>query len=118
MITPLFSFSPEVSSSMTLSEKLSDIFNTAVIGFAVVFTVLGLIWIILEIFGKIFAEKAESEPKVTPVAAETEPQASEKNQYVYDDNQETVAAIMAAISAYSNKPISSFRVVSFRRTNK
>lgn len=114
----MFSFSPEVSSSMTLSEKLSDIFNTAVIGFAVVFTVLGLIWIILELFGKIFAQKSDPVAEAPTAVAEAAEASVLENQSNYDDDgNETVAAIMAAISAYSNKPISSFRVVSFKRTN-
>ncbi len=114
MITVLSLFPEEISSSMNLSEKLASIFNTAIIGFLVVIVVMAIIWAILEIFGRIFGkEKAEDAPeaKEAPAvpAAEEESGAAE---------EELVAVITAAVAAASEKPASSFRVVSFRRAGR
>lgn len=108
-------FSEEVASDLTLGEKLNSILTTCVAGFALVFLVLGIIWFILAIFGKLFdkksAETAEAEmtyadPAPAPTAPAPTPQT---------DDAAVVAAIVAAISAYSGKPAGGFRVVSFRK---
>lgn len=109
MFTAFSLFPEEVSSTLTLSEKFGTVLSTAVVGYLVVFTVLALIWGILEIFGKVFNKKTDKavtlpapEPAAIPVAEA-------------DNTGEIVAAITAAISMYSDKPASSFRVVSFRK---
>lgn len=109
MFTAFSLFPDEVSSTLTLSEKFGTVFSTAVIGYIVVFVVLAIIWGILEIFGKVFNKKTDKavtlpapEPDAVPVAEA-------------DNTGETVAAIIAAISMYSDRPASSFRVVSFRK---
>ena len=109
MFTALSLFPEEVSSTLTLSEKFGTVFSTAVIGYIVVFAVLAIIWGILEIFGKVFNRKTDK--AVTLPAPETDaiPVAEA------DNMEEIVAAITAAISMYSDKPASSFRVVSFRK---
>ena len=112
MFTTLTLFPEEVSSSMTLSEKLSSIFSTAIIGFLVVFAVLAIIWGILEIFGKIFGRETKTD-KLPEKAVVSETVATEPT----SDERETVAAI-AAISAYTDKPITSFRVVSFKKAKR
>lgn len=106
-------FSKEVASDLTLSEKLKSILTTGVGGYILVFSVLALIWFILAILGKFFDRKANKvtlqvTPPVTPAPA------PETVASVSDDG-EIVAAIVAAISAYSGKPASGFRVVSFRK---
>ncbi len=112
----IFSFSPEVSGAMTLSEKLSSILSTAVMGFAVVFAVLAIIWLILEIFGKIFAKnKTEEKPSAEAVITEAPTVQTVTVSEPASDEKETVAAIIAAIAAYTGKPQSSFRVVSFKK---
>ncbi len=113
MFTTLSLFPEEVSSSMTLSEKLSSIFSTAIIGFLVVFAVLAIIWGILEIFGKIFGRETKTD-KLPEKAVVSETVATEPT----SDERETVAAIAAAISAYTDKPITSFRVVSFKKAKR
>lgn len=109
MFTAFSLFPDEVSSTLTLSEKFGTVLSTAVVGYLVVFIVLAIIWGILEIFGKVFNKKTDKavslpapEPDATPVAEA-------------DNTGETVAAIIAAISMYSDRPASSFRVVSFRK---
>ena len=111
MFTAFSLFPEEVSSTLTLSEKFGTVLSTAVVGYLVVFTVLALIWGILEIFGKVFnkkTDKAVTLPAPEPAAI---PVAEADN----DNTEEIVAAITAAISMYSDKPASSFRVVSFRK---
>ncbi len=109
-------FSKEVASDLTLSEKLESILTTCVAGFALVFAVLGLIWFLLTIFGKFFdkspkpeAEKKPEQP-VQPSVPEPAPVAPSAQ-----DDTAVVAAIVAAISAYTGKPAGGFRVVSFRK---
>lgn len=107
-------FSEEVSSKLTLSEKLNQILTTGIGGYILVFAVLALIWFILALFGKLFDKKPKinkvesvSAPKpepISPVPAPTE-----------QDDKAVVAAIVAAISAYEGKPTSAFKVVSFRK---
>jgi len=108
---------PEVAGSLSWAEKLETILTTAVGGYVLVFIVLALIWGILELFHLAFAGKKETAPqpkqpaKPAPVIEEA-PQAPAP---AIDNEEEIVAAIMAAISAYTDKPTSSFRVVSFRK---
>lgn len=107
----------ESEKTLTTSEKLSQMLNTALTGYLLVFAVMALIWAILEIFGMVFGEKKngkkiteeESNTGNIAISQETFSDASE------NDEAETVAAIIAAISAYTDKPQTSFRVVSFKK---
>ncbi len=115
----LFNFSDEVASKLTLSEKLESILTTGVGGYLLVFVVLALIWFILAIFGKFFdrkpKEKAVEETETTPVSV-PEPAPVAPAPIAQDqDDAAIVAAIVAAISAYSGKSAGGFRVVSFRK---
>ncbi len=133
LFTALSLFSPEVSASLSLSEKLGYIFNTAVVGFLVVFVVLAVIWLILEIFGKIFGAKKKKASAIVlpaPVPAPSEskkkaPSGGEKaaagkpeKGKTASGSEELVAVLAAAVAAYTASPTSSFRVVSFRKTGK
>jgi sodium pump decarboxylase gamma subunit len=83
--------------------------SVMLVGMAIVFSVLILLWVILELFGlvgKIFGKKASAEPQITPEAPAPENA---------DDEKETVAAITAALSVVLEKPVSGFRVVSFKK---
>lgn len=102
-------FSQEVSASYSIGEKLETILTTAVGGFVLVFVVLGLIWGILEIFNVVFGKKK------MPVLPKEEPTPPPAPVEEASDETAVVAAIMAAIAAHTDKPISSFRVVSFRK---
>ncbi len=108
---------PEVAGEGSWAEKLETIFTTAVGGFLLVFLVLAIIWLILEIIGKAFAKgtsKAtivKEEELPLPMTRETPPAAAASS----SGDEEIVAAIVAAISAYTGRPASRFRVVSFRK---
>ncbi len=107
---------------MTMQEKLSNILSTGVVGYLVVFAVLAVIWAVLAIFGRVAAGSGEGESvdgvsvggAVTPAVTDGD---SYEEEYTegYDDG-ELIAAIAAAISAHTGKPLSSFRVVSFKRS--
>ena len=106
-------FSKEVASDLSLSEKLNSILTTGVGGYLLVFVVLALIWFILAIFGKAFEKKEKPEKEEAP-APKPAPVAPAPAAPVADDTA-VVAAIVAAISAYTGKPAGGFRVVSFRK---
>lgn len=108
--------------ALTFGERISMGLQVLVFGMAVIFSVLILLWGILELFRIIFYEipkkkAAQNEPKPVekapdpvapaPVVEITEPETSD---------EEIVAAITAALSVVMDKPQTSFRVVSFRRT--
>lgn len=113
-----------MNSTMTFGERITMGLQVTLFGMAVVFAVLILIWGILEIFRIIFyelpkkkAEESEAKPQevvetVAPVEVEPVEEVAET------DDGEVIAAITAAISMMTDKPQTSFRVVSFRRTAK
>ena len=105
-------FSKEVSSDLTLSEKIESILTTGIGGYLLVFVVLALIWLILAIFGKFFDRKPKPEK---PKQAEVIPTEPEPVAPSAQDDTAVVAAIVAAISAYTGKPAGGFKVVSFRK---
>ncbi len=107
---------PEVADSLSWAEKLETILTTAVGGYVLVFIVLALIWGILELFHLAFAGKKETapQPKQPAKPAPVIEEAPQEDAPIANE-EEIVAAIMAAISAYTDKPTSSFRVVSFRK---
>lgn len=111
-------FSKEVASDLSLSEKLNSILTTGVGGYLLVFVVLALIWFILAIFGKFFDRKPKEEKTEAAEVAEAKPvpkPVSVSPALPEQDDAATVAAIVAAISAYTGKPAGGFRVVSFRK---
>ncbi|MBO7762969.1 MAG: OadG family protein [Clostridia bacterium] len=82
------------------------------VGMLIVFAVLSLLWLSLELSGKIFRnlsattkpaveKKAEPAPAAAPVAA--------------SDDTELIAVLTAAIAAMESAPAARFRVVSFKR---
>lgn len=110
-------FSKEVSSDLTLSEKIESILTTGIGGYLLVFAVLALIWFILAVFGKAFDRKNETKSETETVeAAQNEPAPKPVAPAPAEqDDTAVVAAIVAAISAYTGKPTGGFKVVSFRR---
>ena len=102
-------------------ERLALAGEMTLIGMAMVFAVLAILWGVLAIFKMIFAKpeskkKAEPAPAPAPVA-EPEPVVA-----VADSDDELVAVITAAVAAYiaDQEPgayAGGFRVVSFRRAN-
>lgn len=71
-----------------------------------------LLYILIPIFRKIGQKKSANVPeKTAPVAAP----AAMANVPTSDDDEETIAAIIAAIAASEGKAPEGFRVVSFKR---
>lgn len=106
----------------TVGEKLSTGLTVMLLGIITVFAVLAILWIVLLLFRVIFYREKKAEPKAPqmpvqiPVSvsatAETKPAAPA------EDNGAIIAAITAAIAAYTEGDeefASGFRVVSFRR---
>ena len=105
--------------SMTLSDRVTVSLQTSLLGLGTVFAVLALLWGALVLFRVVFAgiEKksanaaGEAPAAAVPTPVEVVPSAAEGS-----DDSEVVAAITAAISVMLDKPATSFRVVSFRRS--
>ena len=105
------------------AKTIEYIWQTPLIGMAMIFLVLATLWGVLTIFKFIFAQpqkpkaKIEQETVSEPEIVEEVPVEVEE----YNDD-ELVAVITAAVATYisSEDPAmleSGFRVVSFRRTN-
>ena len=80
------------------------------VGMLIVFSVLALLWLALEVSGKLIqkfsgAEKP-AEKKIEPVAVAAESKT---------DDTELIAVLTAAIAAMESAPAARFRVVSFKR---
>lgn len=107
------------SDTMSFSERLSESLQVSLLGLGTVFAVLALLWGVLELFRLFFYDlpnkrKNASTEKKAPVKSESAPVA-QPAQSVQSD-EELVAAIVAAVAQVMDKPASSFRVVSFRKT--
>ena len=92
---------------------------TAVLGMCIVFAVLAVIYFALIIMRKVLNKKPKAKkttaPTPAPVSAPAPTPVEEAPAAEETDECAIVAAIMAAISAHTGKPITSFRVVSFKR---
>lgn len=112
-----------MNSTLTFGERVSLGLQVMLFGMAVVFSVLILIWLILVVFRIVLhdmpkkkqaaaaQDEIETEPKPVEIPAPAaEPEAAET------DETELVAAITAALAVVMDRPQTSFRVVSFRRT--
>lgn len=113
--------------TQTLGDKLSIGVEVSLMGIAIVFLVLAILWGILELFRVFFYEipKKRREKKQASEADMGEQiedaMLTEANCDVPSDTQkeeELIAAISAAVAMEIGKPIGSFRVVSFHRTSK
>ena len=83
------------------------------IGMAIVFAVLILLWGILELFGFVSKKIIEktSDPAKIALPENTDEEEDE-------EEEEAIAVITAAVSAALEKPVSGFRVVSFKKRNE
>ena len=110
--------------AMTMGERVTMGFQVLLFGMAVVFAVLVLIWGILVLFRVIFYDipnkkNASAKPAATSSTEEAAPEMEPVPEAVEEpesDEAEVVAAITAAVALMLDKPQTSFRVVSFRRT--
>lgn len=124
LLTDASSATDLMNNPMGFGERILMGLQVMLFGMAVVFSVLILLWGILELFRVIFYEipkkkEAEAKAKAEPAKTETPAPApvEEPVEAVEEtDDAEIVAAITAAISVVMDKPQTSFRVVSFRRT--
>lgn len=110
-------------SSWTFADRISEALSVSLLGLGTVFAVLALLWGVLEIFRFFFYDlpnkrkngvKNEVASANNSVAAPAP--AVQSVTASGDSDEEIVAAITAAISVVMDKPATSFRVVSFRRT--
>ena len=106
-------------------ERLSLAGQMTLIGMAMIFSVLTILWVVLSIFKLIFAKPAKKvvkpEVKVEEVKTPTPAPATAAIETESDDGA-LIALITAAIVAYeasngNEVAPNGFRVVSFRRTN-
>ncbi len=109
------------SEDLGFSDRLTVGWQTVLLGMAIVFGVLIILWLTLEVLGKGFSAKDKKASKKKP--AETVPEVPE----VIPENSDD-AAVVAAITAAINVLLSeeaaanaakspAFRIVSFKRQN-
>ena len=106
--------SATAESTLSVGERISEGFSTSLLGMVTIFVMLTVIFIMMKLMSAIFSgsgKSGESADPVTLPAKDPAPVAVAPT----EDEEETVAAIVAAISAYTNQSPSSFRVVSFKR---
>lgn len=106
---------------MNIGEKLSEGFVVFIIGILVVFAVLMILWALLTVFRVIFYDIPENKKgkKQEPVAKkEPEVKNMPVAEVVYEDDEEIVAVITAAIASMLGKSESSFKIKSIKRTSK
>ncbi|MBQ8248527.1 MAG: OadG family protein [Clostridia bacterium] len=100
---------------MSFADAIPFGVQTVLLGMGVVFAVLIILWVVLSAFKLVFykgSDKKEAPTKASPVTAPVQPTPVAAK----TDDAELVAAITAAIAVVMDKPETSFRVVSFRRT--
>ncbi|MGM0445021.1 MAG: OadG family protein [Bacillota bacterium] len=104
---------PSLVQSMTISEKMISGLMVAILGMAIVFLVLFLLMIVVDILKKAFYSKdlsfKEDRARVKTKIQVTEPE--------FDDQNEKVAAIMAAIMSLDGMNKENFRIKKIKRTN-
>lgn len=110
-----------MNNTLSMGERIKLGLEVLLLGMAVVFAVLVVIWAILVLTGKIFLNGAKNNnaKSLPEKAVETTPVSEEITSAETDeapDETELIAAITAAIAVVLDKPQTSFRVVSFRRT--
>ncbi len=114
MQSTFIAYVPKINEASTYAERFSFGLQTLGLGMLIIFASLILIWLILELFHKVF--DAFQMPKVTDLKP-ADPTVITPPQPKTDDAA-IVAAITAAISACTDQPTTAFRVVSFRRASK
>ncbi|MDR1629340.1 MAG: OadG family protein [Oscillospiraceae bacterium] len=99
-------------SDQPLAERMPEGLMLMALGMGVVFTALIVIWLVLEVVGAIFARRdAKKKQNPRPQELITAPAVPAAPKL---DDRELIAVLTAAISAHTNKPAFSFRVVKFQ----
>ena len=120
MNVTLLTGAAQITSESSIFDRLKLGGSTLLLGMAMVFAVLGIIFIALQIMRATFTKNAskakKAEKVVQNVAEKTEETAPvEAPAAAPEDDCAIVAAIVAAISAYTGKAPEGFRVVSFKK---
>ncbi len=104
---------------MSFSDRASEALQVSLLGIGTVFAVLAILWGVLEVF-RFFFYDLPNKAKKTEKKAEAPKQAPAASPapvvQLQSSDDEVVAAITAAIAVVLDRPASSFRVVSFRKT--
>lgn len=118
MIPLLLTAAVDPTKVMEFADAIPFGLKTTLLGMGVVFAVLIILWIILSVFKFVFYKPAGGDTKTeAPVPAAPAPAAPAPVQSApAADDEELVAVITAAVASMMDKPATSFRVVSFRRT--
>ena len=108
-----------LSDSLSLGDRFNYMWVGVLVGMLVVFSVLALLWLILEAFGAV-ARKGEKAAQPAPAVVAPAPAPVPETASTEND-EEIVAAITAALAVYmeeakaANPSINGFRVVSFKK---
>ena len=120
MNVTLLTGAAQITKDSSVLDRLTLGGSTLLLGMVIVFAVLGIIFIALQIMRTVFtknsAKAKKAETAVQNVAAKTEEPAPVAEPVAApEDDCAIVAAIVAAISAYTGKAPEGFRVVSFKK---
>lgn len=106
---------PLITEGSTYLERVRLGTSTLLFGMLVVFAVLAVIFLILSLMQACFSGlKKQKKPQAVSAEPPIEATISTASEESADDTA-VVAAIIAAISAYTEQAPSSFRVVSFKK---
>ena len=110
-----------LSDTLSWGDRLNYMWVGVLVGMLVVFSVLALLWLILEAFGAVARKgKKENKPVLAPAVVAPAPAPVPETASTEND-EEIVAAITAALAVYmeeakaANPSINGFRVVSFKK---
>lgn len=111
-----------INENSTLGDRLGLGFQTLLLGMLTIFAILFIIYIIILVLGKAMtaakkdkkSSKKSGKNEVVATEKASEPTANTVSTVSASNDEELVAVIAAAISAYTKEPVTKFRVVSFK----
>ncbi len=113
---------PATETAISLGEKLTVGAEVALMGIAIVFSVLAILWGCLELFRVIFYEipkkRKAKKTEAASSAQDKQPSDLAEAEEEQEDQGQILAAITAAIACATEQQPGSFRVVSFRRIDQ
>lgn len=107
---------PELINQMGTSEKLMASLIVAILGMAITFSVLIMLWGLINIMTRILSKPLKAEDKTA--VPQVEPQ--ESQQTIAEDNEDeaVIAVITAAIAASLKKPVDTIVVRNIKRSTE
>lgn len=102
-------------SVLSFGERVSTGLGTSLLGMLTIFFMLTVLFIMMKLMSAVFGKNDKKAEKSVPAALPAKDPMPVAVQAEAEDEEETVAAIVAAISAYTGSSPVSFRVVSFKR---